>query len=197
MGAPVNWLILLVIITISLFSNSAAAIEQSLQPLKYNCDLNSFPQERKVLKQKYKDLYGDRNKLVADIKEKGGQTSVEDGDFCVAKTDLNRDGIEDIFLFFGFGPLTCGTAGCQTNAYVVDKKGEWKEVLSLYSYHEGVFLAEMHDGYRVLAITQKISCPCDKITRPDGTEVIENTTDKVFVYDKKSGAYRRIGIHSE
>lgn len=192
-----KWLFLISILSTFLFSNTVDAAEKTLQPLNYNCDSNSFLEERDILREEYKELYSDRDRLVEEAEEQGEPTSLKNGDFCIAKKDLNQDGIEDIFLYSSFGSLTCGTAGCGTKVFFVNSDGKWDEVLSLHTYQKGISLAEIYEGYRVLVIDMKVSCPCDTIIRPDGAKILNNTVDRVFVYDEKNQKYRVIGIRTE
>ncbi len=192
-----KWFLLIGVLCGFLFSNSANAAGVQLQSLSYNCDSKSFPEERKILKDQYKKLYIDRDKLIEAAEEQGDSTSLKNADFCIAKTDLNQDGIEDIFLYSSFGTLTCGTLGCDTKIFFVSGDEKWDEVLSLHTYQKGISLAEIYQGYRVLVITMKVSCPCNKIIRPDGAEILDNTADRIFVYDKKKKEYRGIGIRTE
>jgi hypothetical protein len=189
--------ILLSLLSGFLFSYPVYAKDKTLQTLEYNCSSDSFPKERKILKEKYKELYADRDELAEAAEEGGEAISLKNGDFCITKTDLNQDGVDDVLLYSSFGSLTCGTLGCQTKAFFIDRDGEWNEVLSLHAQKSAVSLAEIYKDYRVLVIQMKVSCPCNKIVRPDGVEILDNTADRIFVYDEKKKEYRGIGVGTE
>lgn len=189
--------ILLSLLSGFLFLYPAYAKDKTLQTLEYNCSSDSFSKERKILKEKYKELYVDRDKLVEAAEEGGEAASLKNGDFCIAKTDLNQDGVDDVLLYSAFGSLTCGTLGCQTRIFFIDRDGKWDEVFSLHAHKNAVSLAEIYKGYRVLVIQMKVSCPCNKIVRPDGVEVLDNAVDRIFVYDDNRKEYRSIGVRTE
>ena len=200
-GSRMRFLICILIISqlCALNAHASTSAKDYLKTLEYNCDESSYPHEREVLKEKYSKIYDDRDKLIAIAKSKSEDisSSLKQGGFCIAKTDLNQDGIDDVIAYFSFYPLTCGSLGCQTMAFFVNPQGEWQEVLSLHSYSTHISLAEIYQGFRVLVIRMKISCPCDTIVRPDGREFLLNHVDRVFVYDDQLKQYKGIGIRSE
>lgn len=164
-----------------------------VQKISFDCDPASFKEERKILRQQYAKEYSAIKRAASEEMASGGNAYFKDRDFCIAKTDLDQDGTDDIFLYSGPGGLACGTAGCATNAYLIGKDGEWANVLSVYTYASGVFLTDIVNGYRTLKISQKIPCPCDTAIHPDGTKTLMNTEDATYIFDVARKRYREIG----
>jgi len=161
--------------------------------LDFNCDQNAFATERDVLRRKYEAEYDDLDEMVREYEAAGEQAFFKDRDFCIAKTDLNQDGVEDIFLYSGPGGFSCGTAGCETKAYLIDADGKWDEILALHAYAEGIWLTDIINGYRTLKIRQKKTCPCDTVIHADGKKALLNTKNVIYVFDRRARTYRAVG----
>lgn len=181
----------------AVFSLSSNVKAHELKNISFNCDVATFPKERKILKEKYAELYQEKENFLKVYKEEKRTSSLENSDFCLAKSDLNNDGIDDLLSFSAFGTLTCGSGGCNTNAYLINKDNQWQEVLSIHTYSEGVSIAEIQNGYRILVIKQKISCPCDTIKKSSGEEFINNIDKVVYIYDGSRKRYQAVGRRTD
>lgn len=174
-----------------LFSGMASA---EMKKLEFQCNKESYPEVRKILAKKFKDVYEDRDRVVAYFHAQGETISAEDGDFCIAKEDLNQDGIDDIFLEYAFGTLHCSSTGCSIVVYFVDKKNHWKKVLALNAFTDSMWVTDAVNGYRTLKIAQKFMYHCDVPSEQNCTTPFLNTDNFSFVYDEEKSEYRPIDI---
>ena len=80
---------------------------------------------------------------ISESKRAGGFDNIE---IAIAKYDLNHDGIQDIFVMIS-GSSFCGSQGCRTMIYTVDKHTRWHEAYSFNTYPAWGVSSQKHNGY--------------------------------------------------
>ncbi len=95
-----------------------------------------YPKERAIVQEMF-------SKEILDSKRMG---AFGDAEISIAKYDLNQDGIQDIFVMISGGSF-CGSQGCLTMIYVVDKRGVWHEAYRFNTYPAWGVSHQKHNGY--------------------------------------------------
>ncbi len=95
-----------------------------------------YSQEREIARAKFREELQDSKRVMG----------FDDVTIKIAKYDLNHDGIQDVFVMLQ-GRAFCGSQGCWTGIYIVDKNEKWHEAY-LFNTH-GLFGVShrKHAGY--------------------------------------------------
>ena len=130
-----------------LLSTPALADDQKVQ---FNCDRSAYP----AIHQK---IYKDEAKLFALLNDPTFQKTdpqAKGGDYCLAMLDLQDNAKPAIMRYADYGSYGCSASdGCSVDAFSVDAKGKWTNILNVITIKDGVTVLDRKvNGYHVLAI---------------------------------------------
>jgi len=109
-------------------------LEYPYQKVRFSDTL--YEKERAVVRQMFAE----------DISESKRVIGFDDIDISIAKYDLNQDGIKDIFVMLN-GRSFCGSQGCWTMIYIIDKRGFWHKAYDFNTYPLWGISSRKHNGY--------------------------------------------------
>jgi len=146
------------------------------QALTFNCNPASDKTTWDALEKRYETIYKYRDQAAGKAKTIQEADEIKKQNFCIVKTDLNNDKIDDLILDFNFGPQYCTERGCRVQAYTINDRGNWQEVLEVHTKAENIKIDTAADKSKTLIVPIK-----DR----------DSWVNVPYLYDARQKTYRR------